>query len=361
MKRLMKRVTGILGMLSVFLTGKAAWADNGHLYFIQLIAVDKNTYVVSKQIESMRTGFDLAVKAFKAKFPKCKPDITVNLELHTDSDLFEEVNRVSRVPGPKAIIGVTRTNFARLAAQASAGTDMIGISSAAISDELRDINPNFISVGTVYPNHWKATTAGLKTLNCKPDNTLGIFAFKDVWSGYYKKSFLGAGFKLAVDVDEFSSKPDVHSKVKCIFLGVSSPASIKPLSKLLAMDWPGAIIGTHDWTYFSAEIRALLADYKKRASRIYATMIWHRNETNESRVWANKHFGDAGLVEPIHVSVYDSAIIALNYLCRDQKVLEFNADRWRQFGTLRTYHSMAPSGNLETDIHFVELPLAEWN
>lgn len=361
----MRFLTNILGIVFVFLFGRAVWAGpgNGHLFFIQPTAVDKNTYVVSGEIDAMKTGFDLAIKAFKTRFPKlkCQPDIAVNFDLYTDAHLFDEVRRISTIPGPKVMVGLGRTNIARVAAFAAVGTDMVGISSAAISDELRDINPNFISVGATYQNHWKVIAAGLKTLNCTPHNTLGIFAFKDVWSGYYKKSFLGDGYKMATDVDQFPSALNIYFKAKCIFLGVPAPAFIKPLSKLLAMKWPGTIIGPHDWTYFSAEIRALLADYKKRTSQIYATMIWRRNESDKSRAWTRAHFSATALVEPIHVSVYDSTIIALNYLCRHQDVLQFNANQWRQFGTLRNYQGIAPSGNLETDIHFVELPLVEWN
>lgn len=351
------------GVLLAGLAGmpETARADNGHLYFFQLIPFEKNTYVVSKQVESMKFGFNLAVKDFQAQYPSCKPEISVNLELRTDAALFEEVSRISRQPGPKAVVGLTRTNFARLGARASAGTDMVGISSAAISDELRAINPNFLSVGTAYSNHWKATAAGLDSLGCKPDNTLGVFAFTDVWSGYYKRSYLGAGFKNAIDVNDFSASPMPPPRMQCVFLGVSTPASIEPLSKLLATGWAGKVIGTHDWTYFSAEMRALLAEHKKRASRLYATMIWRRDETEVSKAWTRRHFGNGELAEPIHVSVYDSAIIALNHLCRGQNVRQFDAERWRQFGTLRTYRGMAPSGNLETSIHFVEIPLAEWN
>ncbi len=355
--RLLRSLAWLLGSL----LASAAWAGDGQLYFFQLIAVEKNTYVVSSQVESMRRGFRAAVQDFQEKYPSCKPDIHVNLELHTDSALFEEVSRVSRLPGPKAMVGLTRTNFARLGARAAAGTDMVGISSAAISDELRDINPNFISVGTVYPQHWKATAAGMASLGCKPDDTLGVFAFKDVWSGYYRKSFLGAGFKSAVDVEDFMAAPTPPpARTKCIFLGLSTPASVAPLSRLLSAGWPGVIIGTHDWTYFSAEIRAVLAEHKRRASRVYATMIWRPEETPESKAWVEAHFARDELVEPIHASVYDSAIIALNHLCRQQAVLSFDAPRWRQFGTLRTYRGMSASGNLETDIHFVELPLVEW-
>ena len=350
----------LLGLLSLVSAG-GSWASDGHLYLFQLIAVDTNTYAVSSHIESMKFGFQAAVKDFQAKYPNCKPDITVNLELHSDAALFEEVSRVSRLPGPKAMVGLTRTNFARLGARAAAGTDMVGISSAAISDELRDLNPNFISVGTAYPQHWKATAAGMASLGCKPDNTLGVFAPKDVWSGYYRKSFLGGGFKSAVTVDEFMSAPPQPAQTTCIFLGLSTPASVVPLSRLLAAGWPGLIIGTHDWTYFSAEIRAVLAEHKTRASRIYATMIWRPDETVASKAWVGAHFGRSALAEPIHASVYDSTVIALNHLCRQQSVLSFDAQRWRQFGTLRTYRGMAPSGNLETDIHFVEIPLGEWN
>jgi hypothetical protein len=359
----MRYLINTLKIVSAFLFGQLAWAGDGQLFLIQPTAVERNTYIVSSQIDAIRTGFDAAIKEFKVKHPKteCKPDITVNFGIHTDAALFEEVKRISNLPGPKVIVGLTRTNSARLAAAASLGTDLIGISSASHSDELHGINPNFISVGTAYPAHWKSMAAGLKKLNCTPRNTLGVFAFKDVWSGYYKKSFLQEGYKTVLDVDEFASAPDIASSVKCIFFGLTATASIRPLSKLLTMKWPGTIVGSSDLTFFSGEVRALLADYKKRASRLYATTIWQRNETDESRRWAHKYFGTSTLVEPIHVNNYDATIIALNYLCRHQDVLKFDANRWRQFGTLNTYRSMAPTGNLETDIQFVELPLVEWN
>lgn len=358
----MSYLTNVVVTGFIFLVWKVASAGDGRLFFIQPTPVDKNFYLVSSEIGNMKIGFDLALKAFKIQFPTstCTPAITENFYLHTDAQLYDEVRRISALPGPKVMIGLAMTNHARIAAYAAAGTDLIGISTESVTDELRGINPNFISLGAAYQNHWKVTAAGLNTLKCTPENTLGLFAFKSVWSGYYKKSFLEGGYKMAIDVDTFQSVPDIHSKTKCIFFGVSNAASIKPLSMLLEMKWPGTIVGPHDWTYFSGGIRALLADHQTRASRVYAPMIWQRNETEKSKKWAEKNFGKT-LAEPIHASVYDTTIIALNYLCRHQNVLQFNANRWQQFGTLRTYQNMAPSGNLETDIHFVELPLVEWN
>jgi hypothetical protein len=359
----MKYLINTLAVLSVFLIGKDVLADDGRLFILQPISVDKNTYVVSKQIDAMKMGFELGINAFKAKFPnsKCEPDISANFDIHTDANLYEEIRRISTLQGKKVVVGLTRTNLARLAAHSAAGTDIIGVSSGSTSDELRDINKNFISVGTATQQHWKAGAIGMKGLNCTPDNTLGIFAFKDVWSGYYMKSFLADGYKLTADINEFLSAPDIQSNVKCIFFGVTAPASVKPLSKLLAMEWPGVIIGNLDWTFFSAEIRTVLADYKKRASQIYATVNWRRDETEESQNWANKHFGNTTLIEPIHFGTYESTIIALNYLCRGQDVLKFDRNRWKHFGMLRTYGGMSESGNLETSIQLVKLPLAEWN
>jgi len=358
----MSYLTNMVGIGFIFLVWKVTWAGDGRLFLIQPTAVDKDFYMVSSELDNMKIGFNLAINAFKAKFPKstCSPTIIENFHLHSDAQLFDEVRRISALPGPKVMIGLAMTNYARVAAYAAAGTDLIGISTEAVTDELHGINPNFISLGARYQKHWEVTAAGLKTLNCTPDNTLGIFAFQGVWSGYYKKSFLDAGYKMVIDVNKFQSLPDIHPKTTCIFFGISNAESIKPLSKLFKMKWPGTIVGPHDWTYFSGGIRALLADHQARASRVYAPMIWQRNETEKSKNWANKYFGKA-LAEPIHASLHDTTIIALNYLCRHQNVLQFDAARWRQFGTLRTYQRITPSGNLDTDIHFVELPLVEWN
>lgn len=358
----MRYLSSFLGIVPIFLTWNCAVARDGTLFLIQPTPVNGNHYVVSKQIDAMKIGFELALNAFKKKYPslQCKPDIKINFQLRTDAKLFDEVRLISQTPGKKALIGVTRTDFARLAARAAAGTDLIGISSAAISDELHDINPNFISIGTRYQNQWKVAAAGLRKLRCVPSNTLGVFALNDVWSEYYKKSYLRQGYDKTTDLDKFLVKPVIDSHVKCIVFGVPAPAAIKPLSQLFVMQWPGAVIGPQDWTYFSDEIRSLLADYEKRATRVYTNLIWTRNETDKSKAWAGKNFDKSEVVEPIHVTAFDATMIALNYLCRNQNVLKFDSVRWSQFGTVRDYQALTPSGNLEAPIYFVELPLEEW-
>lgn len=346
----------------MYLMGAITFADDGKLFFMQSTAVDKQTYVLSSQIQAMKNSFDMALREFRAQNPhlKCTPSIEWKFDLFNDADFYEEVRKISMRPGRKAIVGLTRTNFARLAARAAVGTDMVGISSGSTSDELRKINPNFISVGSATHKQWEAAAEGLKKLSCTPHNTLGIFSDKDIWSAYYRKSYLGSGYKMLVTIDELLAKPNIDRDVKCIFFGITVPASIKPLSKLLAMEWPGIIIGNYDWTFFSAEIRAVLSEYKSSVSHIYATLNWSPKDTDESQQWVRKYFRNSALVEPIHAGVYDSTIIALNYLCRDQDVLHFNKDLWKSFGTLSEYGGISTSGNLETDIRFVELPLAEW-
>ena len=342
--------------LILILFVKAASAD-GYIHFIQYTPMDSDIYMLSTQSTIMQKAFNLAIKEFSTKNKLCNINTTIDIKRGTEEELYNTVKKISKLSGNHVIVGFTRTNYARIAAKAAAGSALVGISAASFSDELRSINHNFISISMPWTEQWKLIKEKFKELNCNRENTFGIFSFKDSISLAFRSAYIRSGYNNEFDVTDFLSivKSKINlEKFKCVMMGTPLPSSIAPLSYLTSLNWIGSAFGTGDWTYFTPEMKRFLQQSKGRSIRLYSSQVWDSRENARSLRWAKTEFNDLD-IDPIHAAVFDSTTLALNKICSGQNILKYNRDKWSKYGLLRDYSGILSSGNLESPIYLKEI------
>lgn len=119
------------------------------------------------------------------------------------------------------------------------------------------------------------------------------------------------------------------------------------------------MIGTHDWTFSSQEVRAAIPLKIPLSFRVAAPVIWQAKDA-ESKLWKSRLFKPDEIVEPLHVSIYDSVRLALAHACGKLELLNFEPQRWKQAGTVRTYEGLTSTGNMTSPISTMELPSENW-
>jgi hypothetical protein len=303
----------------------------------------------------MHEAFSIAMRDFRARNPRCNVSVDEQLGISDEESLYKNVKNASIHPGRNVLVGITRSNFARLAARAAQGSKLRGISSAAFTDELHAINPNFISISSPWIRQWDISKRHLVKAGCSADDTVGIFTFRDVLSKHYRKGFFDSGYRFEYDVDKLEKLLEGRlAKTRCVFMGTSLPGSMKPLSFLYSHNWGGTVVGMGDWTFYTPEMKQFLKRSPGRKFRIFSPLVWSKDENPRVREWISKNLPNME-VEPLTIGVYDSTILGLQYLCRGEDIRKFDAARWANYGLLRDYTGLAESGNLLSPMHFVEI------
>ena len=329
------------------------------LYFLQIIPGDPDSYIVSQQKRAMEEAYKMAVVAFRHRYPKCSFHTEQIIKTGNESKLFDEIRRIAAHSGKNIAVGFTRSSYARIAAKAAVGSSLIGISIGASSTELRSINPNFISLAAPWTKQWELIYDRLGALFCKKVETFAVFNSKDAYSAYFKRGYEESGFTRMIDLERLKTNPQLAKELydaKCIFLGMNVSVSQAVLSDLLQHNWKGSVFGTGDWSYFSAELRAFLAESKgRRRFNIFTPRTWKPNENKRSTKWfASLKKRGVALMDPVSVYTHDGVLLGLNHLCLGTDVLKFSRQEYAQMDLLRSYESISESGNLIAPLELIE-------
>ena len=291
------------------------------LHFLQPISMQTDTYILSNQLGVMRKALDLALSDYKKNHKNCNIKVIENFSITDEGALFQYIKKESLFlyTENKIIIGINRSNFARIAAKAAEGSNLIGISSAAFTDELKKINPRFLSVSLPWQKQWEQSKIKMNALGCTSINTLGIFTYRDVLSKHFKKGFNEGNYYQTIHVDDFVKYPSKALEFKkCIYMGTSLPGSLSSLTTIYKHRWNGFVIGMGDWTFYTPEMKEFLKRAPERKFRIFASLVWEKTENRRTEEWVKVHFlSDGNDVEPVTIGIYDSAILALNFLCNN--------------------------------------------
>lgn len=345
---------GVITLVMVF--SSAVHAAKKTLHLVQIAPATVDTYMLSLQADAMLRGLDLAIDDAKALYPSCRVAVDRQFKVGDDEALFQAIRTIGDLPGDHAVIGFSRTNSARVAAKAALGRGLVGISTAAFTDELQSINPNFITVSMPWTKQWELIRGKLSELRCDSTNTLGVFSFRDSLSQAFKGAYGRAGFTQAVERYDFPgdfAQRDLKA-IRCVVLGTSLPAAIGPLTMLYERGWDGAAFGTGDWTYFTAEMKQYLARTPQRRLRLFSTAVWTRTENPRGAAWAQRYFG-AQNIDPVLSHVHDAAMLAFAKLCLGADVLHFDAEAWGTYGLVRDYTGILRTGNLISPVHLQEI------
>lgn len=328
------------------------------LYVIHIIPGDKANYTVSKEINDIAKITNVAISDFRTKHPTCRFSQDLTFKTGSENELFNKVNFVSKSPGRKIAVGFSRSSLARVAAKASQGSDLIGISIGASADDLKNLNSNFISMASPWSEQWREIKTKMQTLACKPDSTLVLGDVRDSYSFNFKKAAANAGFKSLLNSDFTESKEVFKSRLKhsdCVFLAMNMSTSHEFLSILMSEKWQGSIFGTGDWFFYSGELAELVQNSNFTAkTNIFVPTGWDQT-ANPKSIKMSNYLSKvlSHKVEPNGVYSYDAITIALGGLCLGTDPLSYNSEELKKLSLIKNYTGMSLGGNFLSPVRLV--------
>ena len=155
--------------------GPAAAAQSKILHLLEVVPPGEGDYTNSKEVNSIDVASGFAIADYRQANPSCKFLVSKSLSRGTEEDLFIQTQKIARAAtNSEVAVGFTRSNFAKVAANAAKGTELKAISVGAATTELSDINKNFYSVAAPWTEQWIAINREMTQAKCKRENTAGL-------------------------------------------------------------------------------------------------------------------------------------------------------------------------------------------
>jgi hypothetical protein len=247
--------------------------------------------------------------------------------------------------------------LARLAARAANQSGIIGISIGASAEDLKQHNPNFISVASPWSEQWKVLHDKMDSKQCAPNRTIVVGDIRDSYSFNFRKIAERDGYFRVYDVSSQKIKDDFTNSIKgsnCIFLAMSMTTSQQLISKLLESNWHGSLFGTGDWKYYSAELRKLVMGPRNNQVTIFVPTGWDPEGDVRSAEFALRFKKILNHeIDPNVAYSYDAVTLGLNYLCKEFDPLHFSENKFRKLRLVRKYTGMSSGGNLLSPIKVI--------
>ena len=319
------------------------------VHIIEVVPSDSSNYTVSAEMKQMERAFQMAADDYKKLNPVCKVSVAQTMKRGTEEELFGVVKGIAETNANSVVVGFSRSTFARVAAKAASGTTLRGIALGASTTNLRELNPNFVSIASPRTRQWAAIYSQMKSKSsCTPKNTLGVFDSKNHLSVQFKDDYLKNGF-----TENEESSPQVpeaffeKSKGKsCIFIALNFSDAQVYLETLLASQWKGSVFGIGDWNMFSNEVRKVLHSSSYSGLVTYMPTGWESTVSSNSKAFSERMkiaLGEAP--SPVGAYSYDAMIVALDSACKGSDIAKPSPAKLARLKLLRKYEGIADTGN----------------
>jgi drug/metabolite transporter (DMT)-like permease len=326
----------------------------GNIYVIEVVPSDSSDYTVTKELEQIAAATDMALETYQRRVPSCKPRIEKIIRRGSEAELFTAVDGAARNKGA-VIVGLSRTNFARLAAKAAAPHAATGLSIGASITNLRELNPNFGSIVSPWSRQWDALEKAMIKAGCNKSNTIGLFDPRSVLSQNFKGAYAARGEAL----DLVATLTPVDFAVrnidrKCIFIGLNYSDGQKYLAKLVEQKWKGNIFGTGDWNYYSSEVSKTVNEAQYSGLFVSIPTGWTPDANERSKKFSNTMRKALGEVpSPISAYTYDAMLLALHSKCGNHDIFRWNAQVKSYLPLLREYEGVTSTGNFVSKMFLI--------
>ena len=337
-----------IGTLLVFFTflplNHAYAKDLKKIILLEVIPTDSSEYTVSSEKQQIEIAAEMGYQEF-LKTKKCNLKIEKFLEIGNEDRLIRKVNEIKLDRSKKIVVGLSRTNFARVAAKVAVGSDIQAISVGASASNLAPINSNFMTMVNPWQEQFKLIQKVLLQNNCSNAETSGIFNPANFLSSnfmnVYKEASLGS-LLTAINGEVFDQKK------RCIFIGLNFSEAAVVLTSLQRVKWQGKVIGLGDWNIYSEELLKITDKLSKDIS-VFVPTGWIPT-SNKNSIRFAREFEKRSKVgaSPIAAYVYDGILLAGESLCNGVNIF---GGVTNSPSMLRIYNGKSESGNLLSNMH----------
>lgn len=325
------------------------YANN--IYLVELSPQNQSDYTISEELKLINNSSDIALNKIRELFPKCKLDIEKNIKFGSEEELYKYTNSIGSLSNPIAIVGLSRSTFARIGAKSLQNSNTVGISIGASSAKFDEINPNFYSI--VSPLVSQVEKIKSESLKFKCNKTLGIFDLKDPLSVDYKDNFFKLYGENGKIVDSLEIEKLKNISESCVFIGINFAKSAKLIFDLSKMKI-NHIFGTGDWSIHAKELQKTIENITQINTQIHAPTGWLPN-LNKNSVDFSKKLKEIYKISanPIGAYTYDSLLVAAETICEKKSIKHIILSGRVKSYLLRNYYGISSSQNLLSDMNMI--------
>jgi len=313
------------------------------IVLLEIIPSESNEYTVSSEKKQILIAAEMAIEEFR-KRTKCDLQVESLLETGNEERLISKVKQLQLDKTDKIIVGLSRTNFARVAAKVAENSNLKAISIGASASNLGSINNKFMTVVNPWEEQFNLVKKIISDNKCAHEETIGVFNSGNFLSNNFKKVFekekLGKSFS--------DLKPSDYTSTRCVFIGVNFTEATGILSSLKRSKWEGFIIGIGDWNIESSELSRITSKLSDKIS-ISIPTGWIPEVSQNSLKFSQAFKARSNeIASPIAAYVYDGVLLASESLCNRANVFMSVINTPMM---LRHYRSRNSSGNLLSDMY----------
>lgn len=323
------------------------------LYLVEVTPRNQLDYTISDEMKLIDSSAKLAMKKTLEIFPKCEIQIITHLQSGTDEELFNYLSNINNFNDQVAVVGLSRSIFARIGARALQNKNILGISIGASSANFNKINNKFYSVVSPLKSQVEKIRKESLVLGCK--TILGIFDSKDPLSADYKASFLEVFGKNGKTIDLDSGNLTKGNLSSCVFIGLNFSKSVEIL-RHISDKKVTQIFGTGDWSIHATELENAISikDVLKNHQKIHTPSGWY-GELNKKSSMFNSIIKNKFKLEPNPLGAYtfDSLLIASEYLCEKKPVSLIIEKGKTKSSFLRNYTGISDSQNIISKMNMI--------
>ena len=298
-------------------------------------------YSIDEELQEIKGASMVAFADGRKLFKNCQADLHIKVARGKEDDLIDAIKAIPKSAEPSAMVGVARTNSARLAAFTLRGTPVLGVSVGAAAGNTGLINANFFSVATSWEAQWEKIQKELTKRKCK--KVAGIFNPSSFLSKLYQERFREHHIGDVYRTDFF---PDgkISNGTDCVVFGANYSDSIAALGSVIKAKNVGFLIATGDWHMARNEIRNLRLD-ADHPVELWSTTGWGDQRGRANRILAELKKVGINKTTPIAPYTYDATLLALDYLCNGKRPSKAASSALNAL-LLRSYSGTTETGNL---------------
>ena len=350
-------MAGVILLSSSHTLSLANGEPSKEIHVIDLSPAEATDYNVASEGSQIEAAADMAKADYSRLNPSCQVNFKKDVRTGTEEDLFKEIESLAKTAPNSVVVGLSRSNFARLAAKAAQGSDLVGLSIGAAAANLKEINPRFLSVASPWTKQWEAIEKKMKQLNCTATDALGVFDASQYLSARFRESFektlAAAGIESTGLTDE--KFLEATKSKRCLFIAVPLSVGQRFVRALLRNNWNGFVFGIGDWNIYARELKSTLAEPSRSQLTVFAPTGWKSDVSVRSARFAGSiKERTKEEASPIAAYTYDAVTLALHHACGKENLLSPNIASLRKLPLLRHYEGIANSGNFLSEIYLLE-------
>jgi hypothetical protein len=338
-----------------------AWANLNsapkfHFYYFDFMPIVGNEYTMNYEKKMQINALNHAISEFKKIDSKCQ--FTHSQSFPSTDDLFWHLlDDVANNHNP-IVVGVGKSQQARITSKKLSNTKIPILSFAAASKELQELNKFAYSTSNPASEQVNAVLNDMKKSKCDINNTLILSNPSDTFSMIISsdvKSLL-PNYKV---IHNYKDIIDLNN-YKCLYLTNSISNSKSDFEYLHNAKFRGLVYGVTEWSMIQKELNKIVSAINPSFQIKVPTGLNIDNHSKAMSTLKKMNVASDSDYGAFAVYVYEATLIGLASKCWNKSIEEI-AVKNVKLPLVRKFIKMSKTGNLISSIEFIHYPVGALN